>query len=102
MTRTLDGSSPRAMTSRNTSPVNISAGPLAVGRLGSICTAISSVSMPVTLPRPDRAVVTEGGASARVGADVGDAPPASAGRGERHLDVPDLSAAEVHRRELAG
>src|SRR5690348_5238636 len=102
LTRPREGSSPRAMTSMKTSPVNISAGPLAVGRLVSICTGTPSVSL-----RPryrGRAAPRLPGEdlSARVGADVGDGPPASAGRGERHPDVPDLGAGQVHGGEQAG
>src|SRR3954454_11720553 len=36
LTRTREGASPRAMTSNQTSPVNISAGPLVLGCLGTI------------------------------------------------------------------
>jgi hypothetical protein len=43
MTRTREGSSPLAMGSMKTSPVNHSAGPLAVGCLGWMGTGVSSL-----------------------------------------------------------
>src|ERR1700689_1388900 len=44
LTRTREGSSPRAMASIQTSPVNMSAGPLAVGCLGWNSTVFSSIT----------------------------------------------------------
>src|SRR5215472_5528786 len=39
---------------------------------------------------------------ASVGADVGDAPPTAAGRGQRDADIPDRTASQAHGGELPG
>jgi hypothetical protein len=59
LTRTREGSSPRAMASIQTSPVNHSAGPLAVGCLGWMGTGSSSLMARAQGTRRSRAQVSE-------------------------------------------